>query len=295
MNDQFILSCGSTVDMPYAYMQQRNIPVIFYTYMVEDEVCIDNMGRDADALPNFYRLQAEEKKISTSQLNEHDYLEFFEELLQQGDVLHIAFGSGMSASVNNAFSAAKQLGEKYPDRKIRVIDSLCSSSGYGLLVDYAADMRDRGCTMDETAEWVEAHTNKVHHQFFSTDLTHFRRSGRMSGAAASIATILNICPLMHLNHEGKIIAYDKVRGKKNAIRETVRTIEKHIVDGTDYCGKLVISHSACREDAEALKKALVEKFPRIDGEIRIFDIGTIIAAHCGPGTVAAFFLGDERE
>jgi len=294
MNRQFILSCGSTVDMPYAYMQQREIPVIFYTYTVDDELCVDNMGRDADALPNFYRLQAENKRISTSQLNEQTYLEFFEDLLQQGDVLHIAFGSGMSASVNNAFSAAKQLNEKYPDRRIRVIDSLCSSSGYGLLVDYAADMRDRGCSMNETAEWVEAHTNKVHHQFFSTDLTHFRRSGRMSGAAASIATILNICPLMHLNHEGKIIAYDKVRGKKNAIRETVRTIEKHIVDGTDYSGKLVISHSACPEDAEALKKILTEKFPHIDGGIRIFDIGTIIAAHCGPGTVAAFFLGDER-
>ncbi|MBR4079339.1 MAG: DegV family protein, partial [Christensenellaceae bacterium] len=134
MNRQFILSCGSTVDMPYAYMQEREIPVIFYTYTVDDEVCIDNMGRDADALPNFYRQQAENKRISTSQLNEQTYIEFFENLLQQGDVLHIAFGSGMSASVNNAFSAAKKLNEKYSDRSVRVIDSLCSSSGYGLLV-----------------------------------------------------------------------------------------------------------------------------------------------------------------
>ena len=122
----------------------------------------------------------------------------------------------------------KCIHEKYPERKITVIDSLCSSTGYGLLVDEAADMRDRGCSLEETEQWVLANRKKVHHQFFSVDLKYYRRSGRMSGAAATIGSVLNICPIMHLDDGGRIIAYDKVRGRNNAIQETIRTMETHV-------------------------------------------------------------------
>ena len=159
----------------------------------------DDMGRDPQALPRFYQFIKEGKLPQTSQINEAEYEEFFESLLQQGDVLHIAFTSGQSGSVYNAFLAAEMLKEKYPDRKLVVLDSLCSSSGYGLLVDTVADMRDAGATLDEAVQWVLDNRNKVHHQFFSTDMTQFRRTGRVSGAAAAIATVLNICPLMRLD------------------------------------------------------------------------------------------------
>ena len=163
-----------------------------------------------------------------------------------------------------------------------------------MLVDYAADMRDRGCTMEETEKWVMENRKNVHHQFYSTQLEHYRRSGRMTGATAMIATILGICPIMRLDDRGRIIAYSKARGKANAIRTTVDTMEKHAKGGRDYSGKCWICHSRCPEDAERTKKAVAERFPHIDGDIRICDIGTIIASHCGPGTVAVFFLGDER-
>lgn len=295
MERKFILSCGSTVDLPYSYMQNRDIPVIFYTYTVNEKEYIDDMGRDPEALSRFYSLLDSGIIPSTSQINEEKYAEFFRELLKKGDVLHLAFGSGMSGSVKNAQAAKEKLEKEFPERKLVIVDSLCSSSGYGLLTDYAADMRDNGKTIEETQSWLLANRNRVHHQFYSTDLKYYRRSGRMSGAAATVGSILNICPIMKLNAEGKIIAYSKVRGKKNAVKTTVETMLKHAEGGEKYNKKCFICHSNVPEDAEITKKAVAEQFPDIDGEIKICDIGTIIASHCGPGTVAVFFLGDERQ
>ena len=186
MRSGFILSCESTIDLPYSYCEQRDIPVLFYSYQVDGVSYEDDMGRDPEALPQFYGFLDAGKLPSTAQLNEFQYETFFDALLQQGDVLHIAFGSGMTASVQNAMLAAETLREKYPERKLTVIDSLCSSSGYGLLVDGAADLRDEGRSMDEIADWVLEKRQKVHHQFYSTELKFYRRSGRMSGAAAAI-------------------------------------------------------------------------------------------------------------
>ena len=294
MKHAFILSCESTVDLPYSYVSGRGIPVLFYSYSIDGVDYPDDMLRDPAALPHFYKLLDEGKMPSTSQLNEFAYEEFFEPLVQQGDVLHIAFGSGMTSSVQNAELAAQRLREKYPDRTICVIDSLCSSSGYGMLVDYAADLRDAGETLAATADWVTAHRRRVHHQFYSTRLDFYRRSGRMSGPTAMLATILSICPIMRLDDAGKIIAYGKIRGKSNAVETTIDTMEQHAEGGVNYSGKCFVCHSNCPEDAERTRDAVRARFPHISGEIRICDIGTIIASHCGPGTVAVFFLGDER-
>lgn len=294
MQAKFVLSCESTVDLPFSYVSERNIPVIFYSYTIDGKEYVDDMLRNPEALPQFYQFLEEDKLPSTSQINEFNYLNFFEQQLQHGDLLHIAFGSGMTQSVRNAELAADELREKYPERKIIVIDSLCSSSGYGMLVDYAADMRDKGCTMEEIERWVIDNRQNIHHQFFSTELKHYRRSGRMSGATAMVATVLGICPIMRLDDKGRIIAYGKVRGKNNAIKATVDAMEAHAQGGRNYTGKCFICHSQCIQDAEKTKTAILERFPHIQGDVRIVDIGTIIASHCGPGTVAIFFLGDER-
>ena len=294
MQSSFLLSCESTIDLPYTYTDRRGIPVLQYAYTVDGQSYPDDMGRDPQSLPRFYQFIADGKLPSTSQLNAAQYVDFFTPLLQQGDVLHVAFGSGMTASVQNAMLAAEELREQFPERKLVVIDSLCSSSGYGLLVDAAADLRDQGCTLEATAEWLTANRNRVHHQFYSTELKFYRRSGRMSGATAAIATVLDICPIMRLDDKGKIIAYSKVRGKKNAIKETIRTMEQHAQGGREYSGKCLICNSNCRAEAEATRDAVAAAFPHIQGEISICDIGPIIASHCGPGTVAVFFFGDER-
>lgn len=294
MDRKFVLSCCSTVDLPFDYVQSRDIPVLFYTYTVDDVEYEDDMERDPEALEKFYGFLEKGNIPHTSQINEVTYTEFFEAQLQKGDLLHIAFGTGMSGSVNNAYRAAEALREKYPDRRIEVIDSLCSSTGYGMLVDYAADMRDAGASLEETAAWVMENRKKIHHQFFSTDLSFYRRSGRMSGAAATLGAILGICPIMRLNDEGRIIAYDKVRGKKKAAATTVSIMLRHAQGGADYNGKCYICNSYCPDVAEMLRDAVEASFPAVKGKIRITQIGTIIASHCGPGTVAVFFLGDDR-
>ena len=294
MSDQFVLSCCSTVDLPYEHLVQRNIPVLFYTYVVDGREYVDDMGRDPTALPQFYAFLQQGKLPQTSQINVATYAEFFEQQLQKGDLLHIAFTSGQSGSVHNAFLAAEELKDRYPGQRLVVIDSLCSSSGYGLLVDYAADMRDEGKTLDEVAQWVLDNRNKVHHQFFSSDMTQFRRTGRVSGAAAAVATVLNICPIMRLDDKGAIKAYSKVRGKKKAVETTVDTMEQCAQGGRDYDGKCFICHSQCPEDARLVMDAVEERFPKLKGKVRLCDIGTIIGSHAGQGTVAVFFMGDER-
>lgn len=291
---KFILSCESTVDLPYSYVKGRGIPVIFYTYTAGGVEHIDDMGRDPNALPKFYEALSSGVMPKTSQLNEFNYTEFFEEQLTRGDLLHIVFGTGMTQSYQNACLAAEEMRRLHPERRIVVIDSLCSSSGYGLLVDLAADMRDRGDELDAVAAWVSENRHKIHHQFYSTELSHYRRSGRMSGATAMIATILGICPIMRLDAEGKIVAYSKARGKQNALKVTLDEMERHAIGGANYDGKCFICHSNCLEDAVRTRDALKERFTKV-GDVKICDIGTIIASHCGPGTVAVFFLGDERE
>lgn len=294
MDRKFTLSCCSTVDLPYSYMESRDIPVLFYTYVVDGVEYDDDMGRDPEALPRFYRFLEEGKLPQTSQINVAAYMDFFEKLLQRGDLLHIAFTSGQSGSVHNAFLAAEELRQKYPDRKLIVIDSLCSSSGYGLLVDSAADMRDAGRSIDEVAQWVLDNRNTVHHQFFSSNMTQFRRTGRVSGAAATVATVLNICPIMRLDDTGSIKAYSKVRGKRKAVETTVDTMEQCARGGRDYGDKCFVCHSRCPEDARMLIDAIEERFPKLRGRVRLCDIGTIIGSHAGPGTVAVFFYGNER-
>ena len=294
LDRNFILSCCSTVDLPYDYMESRQIPVLSYTYMVDGVEHVDDMGRDPDSRPRFYQMLAQGKLPQTSQINVARYTAFFEELLQRGDVLHLAFTSGQSSSVNNAYAAAEDLRAKYPDRKLVVVDSLCSSSGYGLLVDTVADLRDNGATLEEAEAWVLANRNKVHHQFFSSNMTQFHRTGRVSGATAAVATVLNICPIMRLDAAGAIKAYDKVRGKKRAVAVTVDAVAAHAQGGTGYDQRMWVCHSECPEDAQMLIDALETRFPKERGRIRLCNIGPVIGSHSGTGTVAVFFLGDER-
>lgn len=288
------LSCESTVDLPYALVSEKNISVLFYTYSVDGVEYEDDMGRDENARAMFYQLIKDGKKPTTSQVNTYRYVEYFRSLLEKGDVLHVAFGSGMTPSVNNAMEAAKILKEEYPDRRLVIVDSTCSSSGYGLLVDIAADLRDRGEDIDAVEKWLLQIRKRVHHNFFVTDLTMLRRGGRVSGPTAAIATVLGICPTLRLNATGHIIAHGKVRGKKNAITATVQSMLENLNGNKNYGCKCYVSHANALEDAMATKATVEATFPNLVGKVQIFDIGTIIASHCGPGTVALFYVGEER-
>ena len=231
----------------------------------------------------------------TSQVNIDEYYDYFESLLKTGkDVLHITLSSGLSGSYNSARIAAADLREKFPEQKLYVVDSLAASSGYGLIVDKLADLRDSGKDIDYIYDWVNNNKLKMHLWFFSTDLTFYVKGGRISKTAGLFGTVLKICPVLNMDANGKLIPRKKVRGKNNAITEIVEEMKANAENGLNYDDKCYICHSACLEDAEKVSSLIVSSFPKLKNKPQIFDIGTTIGSHSGPGTVAVFFWGKER-
>ena len=288
----YIITCCSTADMPNDYFQKRNIPYVCFHFNMDGKEYPDDLGQTIPYDEFFARIAAGALP-TTSQVNVGEFITFFEPFLAQGkDILHISLSSGLSGTYNSAMLAREQLVQKYPERQFLIVDSLGASSGYGLLVDLAVDRMDAGATIEEVHRWIEERKLNIHHWFFSTDLTHYRRGGRISGASAIVGSLLNICPLMNMDNNGKLIPREKIRTKKRVIAEIVRRMEEHAQNGTAYSGKCFISHSACYEDARMVADLVEEKFPQLNGKVRIHSIGAVIGSHTGPGTVALFFLGD---
>ena len=244
----------------------------------------------------FYARMAEGVMTRTSQVNEEEYTEYFESFLKAGkDVLHVTLSSGISGSYNSACLARDALAAKYPERKLYVVDSRGASSGYGLLMDKLADVRDEGKTIDEVRDYAEAHRLEVHHWFFSTDLKYYVRGGRISKASGFIGSLLRICPLLNMDAPGHLVPREKVITKKRVIRRIVEKMEQCAAGGLDYADKVYISNSDCIEDARAVADLVEARFPKMKGKVEIYEIGTTIGSHTGPGTVALFFWGEPRK
>ena len=291
----YVISCCSTADLSKEHFEKIDVHYCCFHYEMDGVQYLDDLGQSMD-FDVFYQRMTDGAMTKTSQINADEYEEYFAQFLSQGkDILHLTLSSGISGTFNSANLAKALLEDKYPDRKIYVIDSLAASSGYGLLVDHLATMRDSGATIDELAAWVEEHKLNLNHWFFSSDLTFFIRGGRISKAAGAVGTVLNICPLMNVDFEGRLIPRYKIRTKKKVIQAIVDKMAEQAEGGTDYSGKCFISHSACEEDAKAVAALVEERFPNLNGHVLINSIGTTIGSHTGPGTVALFFWGQKRE
>ena len=290
----YVISCCSTADWSKEHFEKIDVHYCCFHYEMDGVQYLDDLGQSMD-FDVFYQRMTDGAMTKTSQINADEYEEYFAQFLSQGkDILHLTLSSGISGTFNSANLAKALLEDKYPDRKIYVIDSLAASSGYGLLVDHLAGMRDSGATIDELAAWVEEHKLNLNHWFFSSDLTFFIRGGRISKAAGAVGTVLNICPLMNVDFEGRLIPRYKIRTKKKVIQAIVDKMAEQAEGGTDYSGKCFISHSACEEDAKAVAALVEERFPNLNGHVLINSIGTTIGSHTGPGTVALFFWGQKR-
>lgn len=290
----YCLSCCSAVDLTPEQMEQRNIHYVCFQYTVDEEVYADDMGVSMSSEELFERM-AHGAKTKTSQISVSRYIQYFEPFLKEGmDILHVTLSSGITGTYNSACVARSELLERYPERKIFIVDSLAASSGYGLLMNALADQRDMGKSIEEVYAWAEENKRYLHHWFFSTDLSFYVRGGRISRTAGAVGTMLSICPLLNVDKEGHLIPREKIRGKKKVIQRIVEQMELHAQDGLNYHGKCYISHSTCPEDAQKVAAMIEEKFPNLDGKVEIFPIGTTIGSHTGPGTVALFFWGDLR-
>ncbi|MCF0137763.1 MAG: DegV family protein [Oscillospiraceae bacterium] len=289
-----VLSCCSTADLSKEHFEARDIRYVCFHYYLNDREYADDLGQSMN-FEDFYAEMDKGAMTKTSQVNVSEYVEHFTPILEQGmDIVHVSLSSGISGTINSARSAALICMERYPERKVLIVDSLGASSGYGLLMDMAADKRDEGLGAEELAAWVEANRLKIHHWFFSTDLTSYVRGGRVSKTAAVFGGILDICPLLHMDNPGHLVPAAKIRTKKKVIREIVKRMEEHAEGGYEYSGKCYISQSACFEDARAVADMVEARFPKMNGRVDINWIGTTIGSHTGPGTVALFFVGDER-
>ena len=292
---EYLLSCGSTADLTREQMEKRDIHYACFHFSLDGKEYQDDMGQSM-APEELYGKMVAGADVKTSQVTMAEYLDYFGSLLRQGkDVLHIDFSSGLSGSFNSARLAAQELAEQYPDRKIIVVDSLAASSGYGLIMETLADLRDGGMDIDALHAWVEENKLRMNHWFFSTDLSFYVKGGRISKTAGFIGGVLGICPLLNMDEQGHLIPRSKIRSKKKVIQEILLRMEQYADNGLDYDGKCFISQSDCYDDARALADLIEARFPKLNGKVVINYVGTTIGSHTGPGTVALFFWGRDRK
>ena len=239
---------------------------------------------------DFYDKMRRGGVAKTSAINSEKFLVEFEKLLkEEKDILYLGFSSGLSTTYNSARLAAKELSEKYPDRKIITVDMLCASAGGGLLVKMALDKKNRGVEIEENAKFVESIKLNICHWFTVDDLVYLKRGGRVSGATAFVGNMLGIKPVMHVDNEGHLVNVLKVRGRKTAVSTLAEKYGELHLDG-DY--EVFISHGDCIDDANKLASIIETKYAKKTSVIT--NVGAVIGAHSGPGTLALFFVGKER-
>ena len=271
--ENYVISCCSTADLSKEHFDAIDVKYICFHFELDGKQYEDNLGVSIP-FDEFYSRMANGADTKTSQVNAEEFEEYFRSFLEQGlDILHVSLSSGISGVINSANIAKETLQEEFPDRKIYVVDSLAASSGYGLLMDKLSELRAQGKTIDEV---------------------RFIKGGRVTKTAGFIGSVLNICPLLNVDYEGKLIPRYKIRTKKKVIQAIVDRMEECAEDGLDYSGKCYISQSACYDDARAVADLIEAKFPKLNGKVEINHIGTTIGSHTGPGTVALFFWGKKR-
>ena len=290
----YVLSCCSTADLTKEHFDSREIHYICFHFAIDGQEYSDDLGLSAP-FDEFYDRMKKGADTRTSQVNISEYVDYFSAFMERGlDIVHVCLSSGLSGTINSARNAALIVKERYPERSIYIVDSLGASSGYGLIMDTAATKRDEGLSAAELAKWIEDNRLRMHHWFFSTDLSSYVRGGRISKTAAIFGGLLEICPLLNMDNEGHLIPRFKIRTKKKVIQAIVKKMEENADDGLDYSGKCYISNSACYDDARQVAEQIEARFPRLNGRVEINHVGTTIGAHTGPGTVALFFWGKER-
>ena len=292
--EDYILSCSSTADMTNGYYSSRDIHHIDSTYSIDGQIYDESMGESVP-LSDFYEKMRNGINPTTSQIDMADYKEYFKKFLEDGkDVLHICLSSSISDSYLTATAAAEELKGEYPERQLHVVDSLSASAGMGLLIDILADKRDEGMPIDRLKLYAENSKKYINHWFFSTDLTTYLKEESLTDCTYKIGKTLSFCPLMCVDGDGKLVVIEKVKTKKKTMEAIVSRMEVQAVDGKRYTGKCFISHADSEKEATKLASMLEARFPNLKGNVEVKEIGHIIGAHTGPGTVAVFFAGDKR-
>lgn len=291
MND-YIITCTSGIDIDRSLLN-NNVKCINYKFLMNDVEYDDDYYASYDE-HKFYQDLIDGAVIKTSQIGYGRYLDFFEEYLKQGkSVLHVGLSSGITGDTSVAMAVARELNEKYQNNKVYVVDSTCASSGYGMFVLMVSRKADEGLSFKELIDYAEEAKCTIHHWFISSDLTFYVRGGRISSVEGFFGKALKICPLLCVNHEGKLIPIEKIRTKNRAIEGQFEKMQEYCIDGDDYSEDVFICNSICEEDANVLGDMIKEHYKNVKN-VYITSIGPSIGAHTGPDTISLFFIGKNR-
>ena len=288
---EYVLITDSSADLSQEMVQELGVTVLPLSFTIQGKTYRNYPDNREMDLPLFYDMLRAGELATTSAVNVAEYTQAVEPILQEGkDVLILAFSSGLSSTYQASVLAAGELQEKYPDRKIYTVDTLCASLGQGLLVYLAAQEQRKGKSIEEVRDWAEETKLHLCHQFTVDDLHFLKRGGRISATTAVVGSMLQIKPVLHVDNEGHLINIGKARGRQASLKALVDKMEKTV---TEEGRKTVfISHGDCRKDAVTVADMVRERFGTQD--IRINFVGPVIGAHSGPGTLALFYLGTER-
>lgn len=286
----YVITTDNNSDLPDTYYKEHGVGCTYLSYSMEG---VNYTYENFLPVHEFYEAMRKGALPTTAQVNPEAARMLMEPYLKEGkDILHIAFSSGLSGTYNSARIAAEELMEEYPERSIQVVDSLSASLGQGLLVYLAQQRKEEGEDMESLAKWIEENKLHVVHLFTVDDLFHLHRGGRVSKTTAIVGSMLNIKPVLHVDNEGKLVSIGKSRGRKKALQELVKLMDEKIGCYKDGCHTIFISHGDCEEEAKYVEKKVKEKYDI--HTVIINNVGATIGAHSGPGTMALFFLGDER-
>ena len=283
----YVIFTDSTCDLSAEHAKSLGVNVIPLSFIFEGKQYQDG------GMPykEFYDLLREKKNVTTSQINTGAFIDAFEPHLKAGqDILYIAFTSSLSGTYASAKIAQEELSDKYPDRKLMIVDSLCACAGEGLLVHYAATRKNDGMPLDDLVEWLEQNKKKVCHWIVVEDLFHLKRGGRLSSVSALVGTMLGVKPVLRVDDNGKLVPADKVRGRQAALASLVERMKQTATVTPDDV--VFIAHADAIDDANFVKELILKEFNV--KEVKVNYIGTVVGSHAGPGTIALFFMGKER-
>ena len=291
MSKEYVIMTDSSCDLPQELADQLGLEVLPLEVMADGKNYRNWLDGREIGFKEFYKLAREGKELKTSAVNTAAFEEKMEKLLKEGkDILYIGFSAGLSTTYNSGESAARELREKYPDRKIYTVDTLAASLGQGMITYYAAKKKEEGATIEEVRDFVESEKLHMCHWFTVDDLNYLKRGGRISATTAVVGSMLQIKPVLHVDDEGHLINIGKARGRQSSLKALVDKMEKTVTEAGKQT--VFISHGDCLEDAEAVAQMVRERFGTQD--IRINYVGPVIGAHSGPGTLALFYLGTQR-
>ena len=288
---EYMIVTDSSADLPQELVEELELKVLPLSFTIRGTTLEDHPDKRNMSSKEFYQLLRDGEMSTTSAVNMQQYIDLLDPILSSGkDVLILSFTSGLSNTCQASMMAAEELREKFPQRKIQVVDTLCASAGQGMLVWYAGKKRLAGESLEAVRDWCEDNKMKVCHWVTVDDLMHLKRGGRISATTAMVGTMLQIKPIIHVDDAGKLDTVGKARGRKAALDYLVQTVADTAIDPAGQT--MFLSHSDCREDVEYLADQLKEKCKVKD--VKICDIGPVIGSHTGPGCAVVFFFGEPR-